>query len=105
MLRMMSTRYASGNAPSYKVLMNAQSPLGTWPKNRHLKDLGRIAQRIVIDGIEPYTLALFTRILGQAREETEEYMERVRQDLDLNCRSAHLYGRVHFIYGQKPMDG
>lgn len=85
--------------------MNHQAPLGTWPKDRQFKELGRVAQKIVVEGIEPYTLALFTRIIGRSREETEEYMDKVRQDLDTKSRAAHIYGRVHFIYGQKPMDG
>jgi hypothetical protein len=55
----------------------------------------------VLEAVEPYTLALFTRILGFTYEETQAYMDKARKDvLD---SSNHLYTRFHFIYGRKPL--
>ena len=52
--------------------------------------------------VEPYTLALFTRVLGFSYQDAQEYMDKVRAELMSN--SYHLYVHFHFIYGQKPFD-
>ena len=55
----------------------------------------------VLEAIEPYTLALFTRVLGFTYEETQTYMDKARKDI-LNP-SNHLYSQFHFIYARKPL--
>lgn len=74
--------------------------MGTWPKNRKLKELGRFQLLQMIEAVEPFSLAVFTRILKWTPEATRELMERVKADL-CNPR-LHLYSRFHFIYGRKP---
>lgn len=39
-------------------------PIGAWPKDAHLKDLGRWGERNWADGIEGWVMALYTRLLG-----------------------------------------
>lgn len=56
----------------------------------------------ILEVVEPYTLALFTRVLGFSFQQAQEYMEKVRAELVSN--KFHLYIRFHFIYGQKPLD-
>jgi uncharacterized UPF0146 family protein len=74
--------------------------MGTWPKDRKLKELGRFQLYQMLEAVEPYSLAVFTRILNWTTGETQELMNRVRADL---CNpKLHLYSRFHFIYGQKP---
>ncbi|KAJ5508517.1 hypothetical protein N7527_010660 [Penicillium freii] len=79
-----------------------KSPVGGWPKNRRYKDIGRICKVAVLEIIEPYTLALFTRVLGLSYQDTQEYMDKARAELMSN--SHHLYVRFHFVYGQRPFD-
>lgn len=80
-----------------------QAPMGSWAKNPHLKDVGKVAKLTVLEAIEPYSLALFTRVLGLTYEETQEFMLKVQDDL-MDSRQ-HVYGRVHYVYGRRPTDG
>lgn len=53
-------------------------------------------------GINSYTMAPFTRTLGWAPEAVEDLLAKVRTELKDN--SLKLYTKVHFVYGQKPID-
>jgi NTP pyrophosphatase (non-canonical NTP hydrolase) len=54
----------------------------------------------MLEAAEPYTLALFTRILKWTNEECQELIEGVKREiLD---RSIHMYGKMYFVYGRKP---
>ena len=86
----------------FRILTYFQSPVGGWPKNRRYKEIGRICKVAVSELIEPYTLALFTRVLGLSYQDTQEYMDKARAELMSN--SHHLYVRFHFVYGQRPFD-
>ena len=107
MLLMMSIRY--GNSFSFflfdccfPILTYFQSPIGGWPKNRRYKEIGRIGKVSILETVEPYSLALFTRVLGLSYQDAQDHMERARADL-MNT-SHHLYVRFHFVYGQRPFD-
>lgn len=39
-------------------------PIGPWPRDSHLKELGRWGERNWVDGMEGWVMALFTRVLG-----------------------------------------
>lgn len=84
------------------ALTRSQCPVGGWAKNRRLKEIGRVGKITILEVVEPYTLALFTRILGFSFQDAQEYMEKVRAELVSN--KFHLYVLFHFVYGQKPMD-
>ncbi|KAJ5713635.1 uncharacterized protein N7483_010816 [Penicillium malachiteum] len=77
-------------------------PIGGWAKDRRLKEIGRLGKLTVMEVVEPYTLALFTRVLGFTFQEAQEHMEKVRAEL-MNTK-IHLYVLFHFIYGQRPVD-
>ncbi|KAJ5654265.1 hypothetical protein N7490_001268 [Penicillium lividum] len=77
-------------------------PVGGWAKNRPLKEIGRLGKFLVLRIVEPYSLALFTRVLGLSYQEVQVYMEKVRTEL-MNS-NVHLYFFFHFVYGQRPME-
>ncbi|CAI7648256.1 unnamed protein product [Penicillium glandicola] len=79
-----------------------KSPVGGWAKNRRYKEIGRIGKMSILETVEPYSLALFTRVLGFSYQDAQEYMEKVRAEL-MNS-SHHIYVRFHFVYGQRPLD-
>ena len=81
--------------PSY-----LQVPLNPWAKDRKLKEIGRYEQVNVIEGIEAYSLALFTRVLGWSNEQAQVFFAGVRKEV--KDRSLHLYVKAYFVYGQKP---
>ncbi|KAJ5587098.1 uncharacterized protein N7459_002863 [Penicillium hispanicum] len=76
-------------------------PVGGWAKNRRLKEIGRVGKVTLLEVVEPYTLALFTRVLGFSFQDAQEYMEKVRAEL--MSSKFHLYILFHFVYGQKPL--
>lgn len=86
----------------FRILTYFQSPVGGWAKNRRYKEIGRIGKVSILETIEPYSLALFTRVLGLSYQDAQEHMEKARAEL-MNC-SLHLYVRFHFVYGQRPFD-
>jgi hypothetical protein len=79
-----------------------QCPVGGWAKNRRLKEMGRIGKVALLEIVEPYTLGLFTRVLGDTYPEATDFLARVRAEL-MGGSNLHLYVLFHFVYGQKPM--
>jgi SAM-dependent methyltransferase len=77
-----------------------QVPVGRWPKDKRLKELGMYQLEHMILSVEPYTLALFTRILGWTVEECQILMALVKAEF--RSPKNHLISYFHFIYGQKP---
>lgn len=64
-----------------------------------MKELGRYQQAIMMEAIESYSLALFTRILGWGPKQLEDFFAAIRSEMmDL---SLHLYTKFYFVYGQK----
>jgi hypothetical protein len=54
----------------------------------------------LIDCVEPFTLAIFKRILQWSDEEIQVIMAKVKDDL--RNRRNRLYTNFHFVYGRKP---
>ncbi|RJE25347.1 Methyltransferase [Aspergillus sclerotialis] len=81
------------------LFVTIQVPLNPWPKDRKLKELGRYEQANMMDGLEAYSLALYTRVLGWTPEETRAFLAKVRREIV--DRSIHLYTKFYFVYGQK----
>jgi hypothetical protein len=73
--------------------------LSTWPKDKRLKDLGAYMNMIMMEAMQAYSLALFTRVLGWQSAEVEVLLAGARKDL--NNHKHHLYTRLHIIYGRK----
>ncbi|RMJ24772.1 Methyltransferase [Aspergillus sp. HF37] len=74
-------------------------PLNPWPKHRKLKELGRYQQVNMIEAMESYSMALFTRVLEWEADEVKVFFTGVRQEL--TDRSLHTYAKFYFVYGQK----
>ena len=54
----------------------------------------------MLEAVEPYTLALFTRVLGWSIDEVQVLIAGIKNEL--KDRSIHMYGKMHFVYGRKP---
>lgn len=64
-----------------------------------MKELGRYHMINVIESLETYSLALFTRVLGWSWEEVTVLLAAVRNEcMD---RSIHMYSKFCIVYGQK----
>ena len=78
-------------------------PVGTWAKNKTLKEIGAFMQLYILEAVEPLTLALFTRVLGWTEAETQVLMAMVRREF--KDRSRYLYVICNIVYGRKPGTG
>jgi len=77
-----------------------QIPLGSWPKDPQLKELGKYQLEQICASVEPFVLALLTRFLGWSNDECQVLMAGTRRDL--RNKQNHLYYNIHFVYGRKP---
>lgn len=78
----------------------SQVPFSPWAKDRRYKEIARYQQQQMLEAVEPYTLALFTRVLKWSNEECKQIIEGVKRELV--DRSIHIYGKTYFVYGRKP---
>lgn len=79
-----------------------QCPTNVWPKDPHLKELGRYESVQVQQAIDSYATGLFTRVLGWSWEETEVLKAKAKNEL--RDPSIHLYLPAYIIWGRKPTD-
>ncbi|KAE8166311.1 S-adenosyl-L-methionine-dependent methyltransferase [Aspergillus tamarii] len=75
-------------------------PVGPWPKDPRLKELGQWMQIQTMDAIEPLSLALFTRVLGWTEQESRILFSKVQKEFKETKKQLYVY--THFIYGRKP---
>lgn len=78
------------------------TPIGPWPKNRALKEVGMYWRATLMEGIEAIALGPMVRGLGWRKEEVEVFIAGVRKAY-LN-RETHAWMPFYIIYGQKPYD-
>jgi hypothetical protein len=64
-------------------------PSNSWPKNKNEKLLGFWQNENLTYGIEGFSLALFTRVLGWRKEEVDVFLIKVRRDI--KDASIHSY--------------
>jgi len=75
-------------------------PLGPWPKDKKLKEIGKWFQLSADSGFEAYGLALFTRVLGMKLEEFHRLVADCKAEV--RGKKVHAYSKMWFVYGQKP---
>lgn len=56
-------------------------PIGTWPKDPKMKQLGMYNEAQVLNGLEAFSLRLFCHVLGWTREEVLVLLAHVRREL------------------------
>jgi len=77
-------------------------PLGTWPKDKRQKELGRWFWMAAESGFEAFGLALLTRVLGMKTEEIQELIRESKEEV--LTRKVHAYNWQHVIFAQKPLE-
>jgi len=75
-------------------------PSGPWPRDPRMKDIGKYNLLNMLEAIEGFTIALFTRVLGWSLMETQVILAQVRTEL--SERRNHFYFKMYVAYGQKP---
>lgn len=75
-------------------------PLGLWPRDKTMKEMGRWAQKNYLEGLSGFSLAYFIRGLGWQKTQVEELVERVtEQALD---KRSHVYIPITVFWARKP---
>jgi Methyltransferase domain len=77
-----------------------QVPMGLWPKDKRMKEMGAFNLMQYLDGVEAFTLALYTRVLKWSYEEVQLFLVEVRKEAQ-NPR-VHSQYDCHVVYAQKP---
>ena len=65
-------------------------PLNPWPKGKKDKHLGRWAHANFTEGLQGFSMAFFTRILGWTQQEVEVFLVDVRKDLRDGGKHSYL---------------
>ena len=75
-------------------------PCGTWPLDERLKEIGAWNYLQMIEGLEAFHTAVFTRVLGWSVEEVAAMNEGMKREL--RGPKMHLMFDLHVCYGRKP---
>ncbi|KAF1850081.1 S-adenosyl-L-methionine-dependent methyltransferase [Cucurbitaria berberidis CBS 394.84] len=75
-------------------------PVGTWAKEKRLRDAGLLQLSAMLEGIEGLSLRLYTYYAGWSLDELKVLLAKVRTELrDPGC---HTYWPVIVVYARKP---
>ncbi|MCJ1476927.1 hypothetical protein MMC13_005596 [Lambiella insularis] len=74
-------------------------PVGTWPADKRLKELGAWNYLQCTEGLDAFVMAVFTRTLGYTREEVEVLVAKARKEL--KDPKMHCMFFLHVCNGQK----
>ncbi|GME63079.1 Methyltransferase type 11 [Neofusicoccum parvum] len=75
-------------------------PIGMWPQDGRLKQIGSLMMVNYLESLEAMTFALFTSVFGWSIEEIQVFLAGVRKDV--RRKDVHAYFHIYFVYGQKP---
>ena len=64
-------------------------PIGTWPADKRLRDIGAVQLVAMLEGLESLTLGFYTRLLGWTPQKVQEFLVPVRQEF--RSRNIHAY--------------
>lgn len=79
---------------------SVKCPIGTWPRDKVMKEIGLFARQMKYDGVEAFILSLFTKVLKWDAEKVMEFAEKAKKEL-MNSK-YHSYERFYCIYSRKP---
>lgn len=64
-------------------------PVNPWPEDKRQKEIGRWSEANILDGIQGFSLAWFSRVLGWSKAEIEVFLVGVRRAV--SQRDVHAY--------------
>ena len=74
-------------------------PLGNWPKDPVLKELGTVGQLVLESDVEGYILFM-ANTLGWSKDEIQVYIAHLRREV--RSKRFYPYYRQKVIWGRKP---
>ncbi|KAL8773030.1 MAG: hypothetical protein Q9209_002050 [Squamulea sp. 1 TL-2023] len=76
-------------------------PIGQWPKDPKMSETGAFQLVAMLEGIGGLTMALWTRFLGWKKEDVEDELLKVKNEM--KSKSVHSYWPTFAVYGRKPV--
>ncbi|KAI1449086.1 S-adenosyl-L-methionine-dependent methyltransferase [Annulohypoxylon stygium] len=74
-------------------------PIGGWPADKKLAEIGRYVQMTLLNDVEGYTLYLWKAVMGEAPG-YEEQLAKMKKEL--KSKKRHGYMRCRYVFGRKP---
>jgi SAM-dependent methyltransferase len=78
-------------------------PMTGWPRDLHLRRLGRMSEENWHAGLSAFSMGFFSRILKWTKTEIEVFLVDVRKCL--SERQVHAYHKIYVVWGRKPLEG
>ncbi|KAL1613949.1 hypothetical protein SLS54_010159 [Diplodia seriata] len=75
-------------------------PTGPWPSDPVLKELGQWSRLHLLEGVENWTLAMLTRVLGYTFDEAQVWIAQIKKDV--RDPKIHAYHDMYVCYARKP---
>jgi hypothetical protein len=66
------------------TVVNKKLPMGSWPKDQKLKEIGLWQLAVFLSGLEAFSLAIFCRCLGWSSVKVQVFLAQVRKDVSRN---------------------
>ncbi|EFX02118.1 methyltransferase type 11 [Grosmannia clavigera kw1407] len=77
-------------------------PLGKWPADTKLAEIGQFALTALLEDLEGYTTFLWNKVLEKGEKEFQIFLMEMRKAL--KDKNLHTYFTVRYVYGQKPVE-
>ncbi|PKS05134.1 hypothetical protein jhhlp_008501 [Lomentospora prolificans] len=78
---------------------NFKLPVGSWPKDPKMKELGQCAEMVMEADTEGYIIFI-ANVLGWSREEIQVYLAHLRREV--RSGKVHGYYKQRVVWGRKP---
>ncbi|KMP02853.1 hypothetical protein CIRG_02545 [Coccidioides immitis RMSCC 2394] len=75
-------------------------PIGEWPENPRLKELGKVMRLYLEEGVEDCSARLLPEVLMWSTEQVKDIQDRMRKALRDNA--IHSYCEISVVHGRKP---
>jgi SAM-dependent methyltransferase len=75
-------------------------PMGPWPRDKRLKEIGAVERMMLLEGFEAYMLRGYTQVLGGDPNTLQVILAQARREL--SDPKIHTYVFYHIVYGRKP---
>lgn len=80
--------------------VNYKLPIGGWPLDPKLAEIGTLTLLTMINDLEGYTLVPWNIVHGESTPGYQETLAYLRKEL--RSKSVHAYMKVRYVYGRKP---
>ncbi|KAF5251005.1 hypothetical protein FANTH_3869 [Fusarium anthophilum] len=81
-------------------IVDYKIPIGGWPKDPGMAEIGRFVQQTLENDLEGYSYLLWNEVLQWPKDEYQLFLMQMRQAL--RNRKVHSYITMRYVYGQKP---